>query len=84
MKKSLLLIAALASVALSCGSMKNYLDPEGPRLYGDYSGGSPPRGTPDTVKVISYNVKFGKKIGEAVMKETEPDEPSGERPGEKD
>jgi endonuclease/exonuclease/phosphatase family metal-dependent hydrolase len=67
MMKKIVPYVLLASLALiSCGSIRNYLDPEGPRLYGDYAGGAPDGGTPDTVKVISYNVKFGKKIDAAI------------------
>jgi len=66
MRKLPVYISVLALAALSCGSTKNYLDPEGPRLEGHYAGARPPAATPDTVKVISYNVKFGRKVGTAI------------------
>jgi endonuclease/exonuclease/phosphatase family metal-dependent hydrolase len=48
----------------ACGSMKNYLDPSGP----SYAGGSvpAPRSIPDSIRVVSYNVKFSKRIPAAI------------------
>ena len=59
-------MSLLALAALSCGSINNYLDPEGPRLDGDYACSDPQENAPDTVKVISYNVRYGKKISTAI------------------
>jgi endonuclease/exonuclease/phosphatase family metal-dependent hydrolase len=66
MKRLPVSLLILALTASSCGSIKNYLDPEGPVLEGDYAGESHRADTPDTIKVISYNVKFGKKIDTAI------------------
>lgn len=62
--------AALAACMLtflllvSCGSTKNYLDPSGPA----YAGGDAVCDTArcDSIVVVSYNVKFGKKIPAAI------------------
>ncbi len=59
-------MSLLALAALSCGSINNYLDPEGPRIDGHCAGGAPCDTAPDTVKVISYNVKYGEKISTAI------------------
>ena len=60
-------VTALAACACqlfsSCSSVKNYIDTEGPFLSGCFSEQCP--AACDTVKVVSYNVKFGEKIEEA-------------------
>ena len=64
--KKIILSAITACVCLSilsCGSVKNYMDAEGPSLCGSYSEQCP--APCDTVKVVSYNIKFGEKIEEA-------------------
>jgi endonuclease/exonuclease/phosphatase family metal-dependent hydrolase len=66
MRRLALHILTIALTVVSCGSTKNYLDPEGPRMEGHTSGGRPAASTPDTVKVISYNVKFGRKVSKAI------------------
>lgn len=66
MKRYSTFILLIALAALSCGSINNYLDPEGPRIDGDCAEGVPCDTPPDTVKVISYNVKFGKKVDTAI------------------
>jgi len=66
MKKYQVFILLIALASLSCGSINNYLDPEGPRHEGHYASGAPELIAPDTVKVISYNVKFGKKVDAAI------------------
>ena len=47
----------------SCSSVKNYMDAEGPFLSGSYSEQYPV--LRDTIKVVSYNIKFGERIKEA-------------------
>ena len=66
MKRFSAYLFILALAALSCGSINNYLDPEGPRHEGHYARSDPQNNAPDTVKVISYNVKFGKKVDAAI------------------
>ena len=66
MKKYPVYLILLLLAAVSCGSINNYLDPEGPRFEGDYACGDPQENAPDTVKVISYNVKYGKKVSTAI------------------
>jgi endonuclease/exonuclease/phosphatase family metal-dependent hydrolase len=57
-------LAACACMFLfSCGSVKNYMDAEGPSLCGSYSEQCPD--SCDTIKVVSYNIKFGERIEEA-------------------
>lgn len=48
----------------SCGSMKNYLDPDGPA----YAGGATPAHltAPDSIRIVTYNVKFGRQIPAAI------------------
>ncbi len=66
MKRLPIYVFMLALMATSCGTINNYLDPEGPRLEGDYADCAPRETAPDTVKVISYNVKYGKKVSTAI------------------
>ncbi|MCK4548586.1 MAG: endonuclease/exonuclease/phosphatase family protein [Candidatus Krumholzibacteria bacterium] len=66
MKRFTAYLFILSLAAISCGSINNYLDPEGPRLEGHYAGDAPQESTPDTIKVISYNVKFGEKVNTAI------------------
>jgi endonuclease/exonuclease/phosphatase family metal-dependent hydrolase len=56
-----LALMALCSTAFSCAPAKNYLDPEGPKFAGQYSGA--PRVFDDTLKVVSFNIKFANRIG---------------------
>ncbi|MDD3643571.1 MAG: endonuclease/exonuclease/phosphatase family protein [Candidatus Krumholzibacteria bacterium] len=59
---SALICASL--VLSSCGSVQNYLDPAGPA----YAGGSVPadRTAPDSIRVVTYNVKFARKVPLAI------------------
>jgi len=66
MKNLPIYVFIIALMAFSCGSINNYLDPEGPRLDGDYACSDPQENAPDTVKVISYNIRYGKKISTAI------------------
>jgi endonuclease/exonuclease/phosphatase family metal-dependent hydrolase len=66
MKRSAVYIMLLVLAALSCGSISNYPDPDGPRSDGNFAGPATLKATPDSIKVISYNVKFGRKIDTAI------------------
>jgi endonuclease/exonuclease/phosphatase family metal-dependent hydrolase len=48
----------LALVLASCATARNYPDPAGPRFAGEYAGQPRPR----TIRVVSYNVKYGRNI----------------------
>lgn len=54
------LILCVPLAACSFGSVLNYSDPLGPAYTGSFAGPPPP--APDTIRVISYNVKFGRKL----------------------
>lgn len=56
-----LALMALCSTAFSCAPAKNYLDPEGPKFAGQYAGA--PRVFDDTLKVVSFNIKFANRVG---------------------
>lgn len=57
------LAACTCLLIFSCGSVSNYRDSEGPSLFGSYSEQCPD--PCDTIKVVSFNIKFGEKIKEA-------------------
>ncbi|MGB2908394.1 MAG: endonuclease/exonuclease/phosphatase family protein [Candidatus Aminicenantaceae bacterium] len=60
---SLVLAAVLA---FSCFPVKqNYIQPEGPKFIGHLSGPPPP--FTGILKVVSYNIKFSRKIAEAIQ-----------------
>ena len=63
MNKTAIILLLTISLA-SCGSMKNYIEPEGPSSTGDYVQTSP--APTDTIKVVSYNIRYGEKIEEAM------------------
>ncbi len=54
----------LALLGASCASVENYLDRSGPRLAGHY-GLAPAPGR--ELRVVTYNVKYGRKVKEAVQ-----------------
>jgi endonuclease/exonuclease/phosphatase family metal-dependent hydrolase len=56
----LVIFLALAA----CSTFQNYEAPDGPRYAGAYAAGRP--SFDGTVKVVSYNIKFGIKVGQAV------------------
>lgn len=57
------LLVALAILAgAACAPTVNYLDPAGPRFAADYA--AQPQGP--TVRVVSFNVKYARRIDEAV------------------
>ncbi len=66
MKRYRISILIMPLAILSCGTINNYLDPEGPKLCGDYSSCPPASTAADTIKVVTYNVKFGEKIETAI------------------
>ena len=68
-----LAVAALVAASSACATRANFVDVAGPRYAADYarrrsapqrpSGAAPERGT---LKVVSYNVRYGEKIEEAI------------------
>ncbi len=55
--RCVLLITVVSSFATGCGLINNYVDPEGPRYEGRYAAAAAAV-IPDTIKVVSFNVKF--------------------------
>jgi endonuclease/exonuclease/phosphatase family metal-dependent hydrolase len=49
---------------LSCPTAKNYLSPEGPKFSGAY--GPQSRIFDDTLKIVSFNIKYAEKVGIAL------------------
>jgi endonuclease/exonuclease/phosphatase family metal-dependent hydrolase len=62
--KSTIFFLLLGAALLSCGAVKNYPSPEGPEFKGAYVTEAP--AFRDTIEVVSYNIKFGRKIDEAI------------------
>lgn len=59
------IVASLCAVAvISCGPVKTYVDPEGPSSSGSFGQTRPARR--DTIKIVSFNIRFGEKIDEAM------------------
>lgn len=58
-------------VALSCAPVKNFVDPAGPFYTGEYA--NSPSEFKDTVKVVSYNIKLGHKIEQAIEEFSQPE-----------
>ena len=58
-----ILAACACLLIFSCSSVKNYMDSEGPSLCGSYSEQCPD--SCNTIKVVSYNIKYGEKMEEA-------------------
>ncbi len=56
----LLAVMAAGAAIFSCTPAKNYLDPEGPRFSGQYA--APGRVFNDTLKLVSFNIKFADSI----------------------
>ena len=54
----------LAGLALAVGgcAAHNYNDPAGPR----FAGGRPEPSTSDTLRVVSFNLEFGREIDRAI------------------
>jgi endonuclease/exonuclease/phosphatase family metal-dependent hydrolase len=49
---------------ISCKSAKNYLSPQGPKFLGNYATDQPIY--EDSIKVITFNIKFSRKIDQAI------------------
>jgi endonuclease/exonuclease/phosphatase family metal-dependent hydrolase len=47
----------------ACASAQNYLDPDEPRFETRYGKATEPG---ETIRVVSFNVKFGEKVGEVI------------------
>jgi len=59
-------LALAVALVLSCIPVKqNYTNPEGPKFVGQFSG-SPPHFT-GRLRVVSYNIKYSRKIEEAIL-----------------
>jgi endonuclease/exonuclease/phosphatase family metal-dependent hydrolase len=58
-------------VVMSCSPVKNFVDPEGPVYTGEYA--NYPSEFNDTVKVVSYNIKLGQKIEQAIKEFSRPE-----------
>lgn len=58
-----LLPVLAASYALGCAAARNYPDPSGPRFAGSFAGQKPE----PTVKVVSFNIKFSRRIIRAIQ-----------------
>lgn len=59
-----MLILCVVVLCLSCGTIPNYLYPNGPKYTGQYALQQKPAKA--TITVVSYNIKFAKKIPEAI------------------
>src|SRR4051812_19813984 len=55
--RSAVLLAAVC-VAAACARTRNYVDPAGPRFAGQFAGQPRPRG----IRVVSFNVKYGRNV----------------------
>jgi endonuclease/exonuclease/phosphatase family metal-dependent hydrolase len=60
------------SVVMSCAPVKNFLDPAGPVYTGGYA--NSPSEFSDTIKVVSYNIKLGQKLEQAIEEFSQLDE----------
>jgi endonuclease/exonuclease/phosphatase family metal-dependent hydrolase len=59
-----LIVLLLVTVMTSCGPVKTYVDPEGPSAVGTFAG-TPPVAA-DTLKIVSFNIRYGEKVEEAI------------------
>jgi endonuclease/exonuclease/phosphatase family metal-dependent hydrolase len=64
MRRALALLAAGALVASPACAARNYTDPAGPRYAGAYGVPTPP--PEDEFKVVSFNIKYAKRITRAI------------------
>ena len=62
---SVLLLAAavLAAGLAACATARNYPDPSGPRFHGEFAG----QPSPPTIKVVTLNLKFSRRVATAVQ-----------------
>ena len=56
---------AATFLSFACTTRENYLELDGPRYEADYSAHLVSR-APETLKIVSYNVKYGEKVGVAL------------------
>ncbi len=66
--KSLLLLCLLgvgSALVVACHPAVNYLDPEGPKFSGNFAAGNAVFS--DTVKIVTFNIEFAKKIDQAIL-----------------
>jgi len=61
LKKAFVLIISL--IFSACSVVKNYEEPLAPRYEGQFA--PPPRVFSGSIKIVSYNIKFGQKISQA-------------------
>lgn len=64
MKNYIQILLALITLYLACSAPKNYLSPEGPKFTQNYAQLS--EISTDTLKVITFNIKFAKEIRRAI------------------
>jgi endonuclease/exonuclease/phosphatase family metal-dependent hydrolase len=57
-------VAVLAALSSACATKANYVEPAGPRYAADYSVSEGT--TAATLKVVSYNVRYGLEVDEAI------------------
>src|SRR5688500_3754966 len=61
---SILLAAAVLVAGLAaCATARNYPDPSGPRFHGEFAG----QVAPPTIKVVTLNVKYSRRIATVVQ-----------------
>ena len=58
-----LIVAAVLLV--SCGSLRNYDDPEGPKFEGSYA--DQQTGFDGELKTVTWNISFGEEIEQAIL-----------------
>ena len=63
------LVVVVCVFSFSCSSTINYIDPDGPKYTGKFAPAKPDYG--GTIKVLSFNIKFSKKIDRAIYELTE-------------
>jgi len=59
-------------VSIACSAMKNFLDPNTPQYHTDYANGT--TANPDQLRIISYNIQYGRNISAATKDLIEIDE----------
>ena len=70
----LLPLLALATVlAAGCSTTRNYPAPDGPRYVGDWRSTDDTGARPDSLRIASFNIEFGRRVDSAlVVLTTEP------------
>jgi endonuclease/exonuclease/phosphatase family metal-dependent hydrolase len=70
-----IMVLALAAACAACVTTKNYLDPSGPRYAGNYTRSEEVVRRPEgPVRVVTFNIAYGKHIDRAVevLRESDP------------